>query len=194
MSVNLNGLNTFKKTNFNNYIKGPMIYSAMPDVWGRIIISADGPAWKRTRQAMVSIFTPKTFKVDDPESTLISYSKIHYYTHLISKIREETIEVLGDDGVDDQQSVTYENYKQFLWAQAVVLEALRLHPGVPKNVKLAVNADKIPGGPTIEAGDIVRWSDWQMARDPSIWGDDCGEFKPQRWFDDTDRQRARQFS
>ncbi|KAI7948156.1 hypothetical protein MJO28_010064 [Puccinia striiformis f. sp. tritici] len=104
---------------------------------------------------------------------------------LISKIREETIEVLGDDGVDDQQSVTYENYKQFLWAQAVVLEALRLHPGVPKNVKLAVNADKIPGGPTIEAGDIVRWSDWQMARDPSIWGDDCGEFKPQRWFDDT---------
>ncbi|POW11901.1 hypothetical protein PSTT_04971 [Puccinia striiformis] len=168
----------FFVANFNNYIKGPMIYSAMPDVWGRIIISADGPAWKRTRQAMVSIFTPKTFKVDDTESTLISYSKIHYYT-------QETIEVLGDDGVDDQQSVTYENYKQFLWAQAVVLEALRLHPGVPKNVKLAVNADKIPGGPTIEAGDIVRWSDWQMARDPSIWGDDCGEFKPQRWFDDT---------
>ncbi|KAH9460796.1 hypothetical protein Pst134EA_017113 [Puccinia striiformis f. sp. tritici] len=24
-----------------------------------------------------------------------------------------------------------------------------------------------------------------MARDPSIWGDDCREFKPQRWFDDT---------
>ncbi|KAI9622281.1 hypothetical protein H4Q26_015319 [Puccinia striiformis f. sp. tritici PST-130] len=80
---------------------------------------------------------------------------------LISKIREETIEVLGDDGVDDQQSVTYENYKQFLWAQAVVLEALRLHPGVPKNVKLAVNADKIPDGPTIEAGDIVRDGKWQ---------------------------------
>ncbi|KAH9460795.1 hypothetical protein Pst134EA_017112 [Puccinia striiformis f. sp. tritici] len=121
-------------------IRGPMIYPAMSDVWGRIIISADGPAWKRTRQAMVSIFTPKTFKVDDPESNLILYSKMHYYTRfcwsdlshltaqslswaffhllmnkdLISKIREETIEVLGDDGVDDQQSVTYENYKQFL--------------------------------------------------------------------------------
>ncbi|KAH9450497.1 hypothetical protein MJO29_009815 [Puccinia striiformis f. sp. tritici] len=358
-----------QKTNFNNYVKGPMIYPAMSDVWGSIIIAVDGPAWKRTRQAIVSIFAPKTFKtiiVPSMNQSMIGFAQVlttaaeerlpidicdlflrftldsfvrmtfskdlgicdaRYLNHsssisaapepsdstsrfaealdfsqsqvdfrlsimigwkliewlnigsmgkrmkescqvldefiyplidkrladssrkpdldakesshpdllslfittrderggglgrtelkeaaltliiagrdttaqslswaffhllmnkdLISKIREETIEVLGDDGVDDQQSVTYENYKQFLWAQAVVLEALRLHPGVPKNVKLAVNADKIPDGPTIEAGDIVRWSDWQMARDPSIWGDDCGEFKPQRWFDDT---------
>ncbi|KNE93217.1 hypothetical protein PSTG_13393 [Puccinia striiformis f. sp. tritici PST-78] len=316
-----------QKTNFNNYVKGPMIYPAMSDVWGSIIIAVDGPAWKRTRQAIVSIFAPKTFKtiiVPSMNQSMIGFAQVlttaaeerlpidicdlflrftldsfvrmtfskdlgicdaRYLNHsssisaapepsdstsrfaealdfsqsqvdfrlsimigwkliewlnigsmgkrmkescqvldefiyplidkrladssrkpdldakesshpdllslfittrderggglgrtelkeaaltliiagrdttaqslswaffhllmnkdLISKIREETIEVLGDDGVDDQQSVTYENYKQFLWAQAVVLEALRLHP------------------------------------------DDCGEFKPQRWFDDT---------
>ncbi|POW16399.1 hypothetical protein PSHT_06788, partial [Puccinia striiformis] len=312
---------------------GPLLQPVMLDVLGHGIFVADGPAWKRARQATVSIFTHKTFKVNDTKSTPISFSKdlgicdAGYLSHsglstalpqltdpttefpkafdlaqnqmdfrltatpgwqllewlnigsmgkrmkescqildefvyslidqrladlsrkpdlhdkesshpdllslfittrderggglgraelrdtalnliiagrdttaqalswaffhlvmnkeLICKIRDETIEVLGDDPVDDQLSVSYENYKQFVWTHAVVLEALRLHPSVPKNAKIALSDDKIPGGPTIEAGDMVRWSDWQMARDPSIWGDDCGDFKPQRWIDDT---------
>ncbi|KNE98919.1 hypothetical protein PSTG_07764 [Puccinia striiformis f. sp. tritici PST-78] len=123
----------------------------------------------------------------DTTAQALSWAFFHLVMNkeLICKIRDETIEVLGDDPVDDQLSVSYENYKQFVWTHAVVLEALRLHPSVPKNAKIALSDDKIPGGPTIEAGDMVRWSDWQMARDPSIWGDDCGDFKPQRWIDDT---------
>lgn len=85
----------------------------------------------------------------------------------------------------------------------------------PQNGKVALGADKIPGGPTIQAGDTMRWrlagshlfldklngtddslldhspihhpSDWQMGRDPSIWGPDCGEFKPERWIDEAGR-------
>jgi hypothetical protein len=30
----------------------------------------------------------------------------------------------------------------------------------------------------------LPYSDWQMARDPSLWGDDCGEFLPDRWIDE----------
>jgi cytochrome P450 len=50
---------------------------------------------------------------------------------LVSKIREQTTAVLGADRVNQQQ-VTYDNYKRFVWARAVLLEALRLHPSVPK--------------------------------------------------------------
>nr|AHK06540.1 putative cytochrome P450 [Puccinia horiana] len=93
---------------------------------------------------------------------------------IVAKIREEASAITGKDRAG---RVTYENNKEFKWAHAVILEALRLHPSIPK-------ADKIPGGPVIEAGDAVRWSDWAIARDPEVWGEDCLEFRPARWIDE----------
>lgn len=57
-------------------------------------------------------------------------------------------------------------------------------PSVPKNAWEALADDQIPNGPLIHKGDRVRWSDWQMARDPDIWGEDCSEYKPSRWIDE----------
>jgi len=103
---------------------------------------------------------------------------------ITSRIREEAMEILGEDP-DHQGRVTPENYRQFTTAYAALLEAIRLHPPVPNNMKYAMTDDKIPGGPTIEAGDCVKWSDWLLARDPEVWGQDCGEFLPDRWIDET---------
>lgn len=33
-------------------------------------------------------------------------------------------------------------------------------------------------------------SDYQMARDPNIWGADCCEFKPSRWLDESGKLRT----
>jgi hypothetical protein len=30
----------------------------------------------------------------------------------------------------------------------------------------------------------MHCSDWQMGRDASLWGADCGEFLPDRWIDE----------
>ncbi|PLW23395.1 hypothetical protein PCASD_11889 [Puccinia coronata f. sp. avenae] len=121
----------------------------------------------------------------DTTAQAISWAFFHLLMKkdLVSKIREQTTAVLGADRVNQQQ-VTYDNYKRFVWARAVLLEALRLHPSVPKNGLIALADDQIPGGPFIEAGSMVRWSDWQMGRDPSIWGTDCAEFKAERWIDE----------
>ncbi|KAI8451352.1 cytochrome P450 [Phakopsora pachyrhizi] len=83
----------------------------------------------------------------------------------------------------DESKVDYENYKDFTKTLAVFYEAVRLHPPVAKNAKFAVKHDKLPNGPLVEPGDCLRWSDWQMARDPDIWGNDCTEFLPSRWID-----------
>ncbi|KAI9622271.1 hypothetical protein H4Q26_015308 [Puccinia striiformis f. sp. tritici PST-130] len=112
---------------------------------------------------------------------------------LVLRIREEASGILGEE-----KRVTYENYKQFILAYAIVHETLRLHPSVPKDLKCVASDDQIPGGPRVEAGDMeganflylylwvvsYNYSDWQMGRDASIWGPDCGEFKPDRWIDD----------
>ncbi|EFP83989.2 uncharacterized protein PGTG_09702 [Puccinia graminis f. sp. tritici CRL 75-36-700-3] len=124
----------------------------------------------------------------DTTAHTLSWAFFHVLMNkdLVSKIREEAIEILGDQD-SDQDRVTYENYKQFIWSQAVVYEALRLHPSIPKSGRYVASDDRIPGGPTVEAGNLVRWSAWKMGRDASLWGPDCGEFKPDRWIDETGR-------
>lgn len=48
--------------------------------------------------------------------------------------------------------------------------------------KIAVGDDVIPnGGPRVEAGDIVSWSDWVMGRSRAIWGPDAPTWRPERW-------------
>jgi len=124
----------------------------------------------------------------DTTAEALSWAFFHLLMNkrAIQKIREEATEIFGDEESREER-VTYDNYKRFTWTNAVIFEALRLHPSVPKNVKLAVADDQIPGGPTIEAGDIVRWSDWTMGRDASLWGPDCAEFIPDRWIDEKGR-------
>eukprot|EP01117_Protostelium_nocturnum_P006943 TRINITY_DN248_c0_g1_i2.p1 TRINITY_DN248_c0_g1~~TRINITY_DN248_c0_g1_i2.p1 ORF type:complete len:317 (+),score=93.84 TRINITY_DN248_c0_g1_i2:716-1666(+) len=96
---------------------------------------------------------------------------------ICGKAREEIQSKLGEDQVE------YSNYKSLVYINAIFHEALRLHPSVPQNAKQALKDDQIPDGPKIKAWEWVRWSDWQMARDPEIWGEDCAEFKPSRWID-----------
>lgn len=124
----------------------------------------------------------------DTTAQALSWAFFHALMNrdLIAKIRAETNEIVGAAD-EDQERVTYENYKRFTWSYATFLETLRLHPSLPKNAKTALANDQIPGGPTIEAGDMVRWSDWQMGRDSRIWGPDCGEFLPDRWIDEMGR-------
>ncbi|GAA6032201.1 hypothetical protein JCM8097_007122 [Rhodosporidiobolus ruineniae] len=89
------------------------------------------------------------------------------------------VDALAEEAVAD-----FESFRGLVQTTAVFQEGLRLHPSVPKNAWEAVGDDQIPNGPRVEKGDIVFWSDWAMARDPSIWGPTAGEFDPQRWVDE----------
>lgn len=44
--------------------------------------------------------------------------------------------------------------------------------------------DILPNGIKVYAGERVRWSDWSMGRDKTVWGEDCCEFKPSRWINE----------
>ncbi|KAG0149237.1 hypothetical protein CROQUDRAFT_689445 [Cronartium quercuum f. sp. fusiforme G11] len=135
----------------------------------------------------------------DTTAQALSWTFFHLIKNpeLLEPMREEIEGLLPTD----EDLVDYNNYKQFKNVLAVFYEALRLHPSVPKvrprnylhlltlinslrNAKFAVKHDKLPDGPLIEPNDCLRWSDWQMARNPNIWGPDCEEFKPSRWIDE----------
>ncbi|GJJ79247.1 hypothetical protein EMPS_11607 [Entomortierella parvispora] len=95
---------------------------------------------------------------------------------IVRKLQEEIDNVLGDD------MPSYESSKQMKYAEACLYEALRLYPSVPRNIKVCVEDDVLPNGVEIKKGEFFQWSSWTMGRDPSIWGPDAKEYKPERWF------------
>lgn len=51
-----------QKTNFTNYVKGPMMHSVLHEVLGDGIFATDDEEWKRARQAISKIFNVNSFK------------------------------------------------------------------------------------------------------------------------------------
>lgn len=79
---------------------------------------------------------------------------------------------------------------------------------MPKNLKRVVADDVIQPVPLsssdglppinlppveVKAGESVVWSDWTMARLPEVWGEDCAEYRPERFYD-AEKNSCREFS
>uniref|UniRef100_A0A0D6QRG8 Cytochrome P450 n=1 Tax=Araucaria cunninghamii TaxID=56994 RepID=A0A0D6QRG8_ARACU len=77
---------------------------------------------------------------------------------------------------------TYEELKEMQYLHAALCESLRLYPSVPLDSKVALQDDVLPDGSVVKKGWIVDYSIYAMGRMESIWGGDCKEFKPERWF------------
>jgi len=80
---------------------------------------------------------------------------------------------------------TYEDMQgsRLPYLQAVISEALRLHPSVPIDAKETSNDDTLPDSTFVPAGTIVLYNIYAMGRDCSIWGDDAASFRPERWLE-----------
>ncbi|KAH7903521.1 cytochrome P450 [Hygrophoropsis aurantiaca] len=89
-----------------------------------------------------------------------------------------------------QGIIPYDKMADYPIHLAVFHETLRLWPGVPKNARLALRDDILPGIPDcggktipISKGDYVLWSDYAMMRNPKVWGTDSEIFNPGRHLD-----------
>uniref|UniRef100_A0A804LDD5 Uncharacterized protein n=2 Tax=Zea mays TaxID=4577 RepID=A0A804LDD5_MAIZE len=71
-----------------------------------------------------------------------------------------------------------------VYLHAALCESLRLYPPVPFERKTAVDADVLPSGKELMPGDSVLISNYCMGRMEGVWGKDCMEFRPERWFND----------
>ncbi|XP_026398350.1 alkane hydroxylase MAH1-like [Papaver somniferum] len=74
-----------------------------------------------------------------------------------------------------------EDLKGLVYLHAALCESLRLYPPLPINRKSAVKKDQLPDGSTVTPGIEILLSFYSVGRMPWIWGEDCLEFKPERW-------------
>ena len=77
----------------------------------------------------------------------------------------------------------FEDLKGLVYLHASICESLRLYPPVPVNVKGVTKEEVLPDGSLVKPGMQIFLSFYSVGRMSWIWGEDCLEFKPERWID-----------
>ncbi|KAK7271644.1 hypothetical protein RJT34_27713 [Clitoria ternatea] len=77
--------------------------------------------------------------------------------------------------------LSVEDVKNLVYLHGAICEALRLFPPIPFERKQAIEDDMLPSGHSVKKNTIVLLSLYAMGRFEDIWGEDCMEFKPERW-------------
>ncbi|XP_044502185.1 cytochrome P450 86A8-like [Mangifera indica] len=102
------------------------------------------------------------------------------------KILQELCGVLIDTRGDNmskwlEEPLGFEEVDRLIYLKAALSETLRLYPPVPEDSKHVISDDVLPDGTFVPAGSSVTYSIYATGRMRSTWGDDCLEFRPERW-------------
>lgn len=98
-----------------------------------------------------------------------------------AKIVEEIRENLPSRDVVNWKDLGVEGLNKLVYLHGAISEALRLYPPVPNEHKCALNSDVLPSGHKIKPNTIIVYSLYSVGRVEETWGEDCLEFKPERW-------------
>ncbi|KAK9037242.1 hypothetical protein V6N11_022161 [Hibiscus sabdariffa] len=91
-------------------------------------------------------------------------------------------ELLKETEKMGERLLDYESLKGLKLLKASLCESMRLYPPVAWDSKHAMVDDMLPDGTIVQAGDRVTYFPYGMGRMEALWGKDCNEFRPSRWF------------
>ncbi|KAJ4971729.1 hypothetical protein NE237_004828 [Protea cynaroides] len=80
-----------------------------------------------------------------------------------------------------EEPLGFDEVDQLVYLKAALSETLRLYPSVPGDFKYVLSDDILPDGTVVPGGSTVTYPIYAVARMKTIWGDDCLEFRPERW-------------
>ena len=118
------------------------------------------------------------------DTTAISLRAILYYTmkdqRVMRKLRQELRDALDAGKISNP--VSWKQSQELPYLDAVIKEALRLHPAVGLLLERIVPEAglKLPKGPILPSGTIVGANPWIIHRH-SVFGDTANRFIPERW-------------
>ncbi|KAM7257416.1 hypothetical protein ACFE04_013157 [Oxalis oulophora] len=108
------------------------------------------------------------------------------HPHVEERIINEITTVLKQSRGDAptkwiNEPLVFDEADKLVYLKAALAETLRLYPSVPEDFKYVVSDDVLPDGTCVPAGSTVTYSIYSMGRMKNIWGEDCMEFRPERW-------------
>ncbi|KAJ7250082.1 cytochrome P450 [Mycena haematopus] len=153
-------------------------------------LSASLPESQRLSEAEVVAQIPSFFAAGHETTSAATSWALHelsLHPGVQRELRKELFTISTDNPTMDQlNSLPY--------LESVVREVMRLHTPVPLLDRIAMQDDVLPlSNPYVDGtgkshdtllipkGLIIHIPIWTVNTDKDIWGDDAGEFKPQRW-------------
>lgn len=117
------------------------------------------------------------------DTTAISLRAILYYTlkhpRVMKKLRQELDQAFREGRISNP--VSWKQSQELPYLDAVIKEALRLHPAVGLLLERTVpDGLQLPDGPYLLPGTIVGANPWIIHRHP-VFGTDVDSFIPERW-------------
>ncbi|KAI5655463.1 hypothetical protein M9H77_32650 [Catharanthus roseus] len=79
------------------------------------------------------------------------------------------------------EPLVFEEVDRLTYLKAALSETLRLYPSVPQDSKHVIADDILPDGTFVPAGSSITYSIYSAGRMKYVWGEDCLEFRPERW-------------
>ncbi|KAL3624154.1 hypothetical protein CASFOL_032970 [Castilleja foliolosa] len=109
-------------------------------------------------------------------------NNIHVEEKIVKEISGVLLETRGENRAKwVEEPLTFDEAERLVYLKAALAETLRLYPSVPLDFKYVVSDDVLPDGTVVPAGSTVTYSIYSIGRMKSVWGEDCMEFKPERW-------------
>ncbi|PPD86663.1 hypothetical protein GOBAR_DD16395 [Gossypium barbadense] len=99
------------------------------------------------------------------------------HSNVVSAIKQEADRIIGEN----KELTCFDQMKELHYLQATVYESMRLYPPIQFDSKFCQNDDVLPDGSVLKKGTRVTYYPYAMGRIEEIWGEDCLEFKPERW-------------
>ncbi|GMI72194.1 cytochrome P450, family 96, subfamily A, polypeptide 10 [Hibiscus trionum] len=98
-----------------------------------------------------------------------------------NKIIEELESKIPAEDTKKRRLFDADEVKDLVYLHGALCEALRLYPPVPFQHKEPMKPGVLPSGHPVHPNMRILFNLYSMGRMKSIWGDDCSEFKPERW-------------
>ncbi|KNA09905.1 hypothetical protein SOVF_149250 [Spinacia oleracea] len=117
------------------------------------------------------------------DATSVTLSWFFYvlslYPHVASKIKKE-LQNNNNVMIDWKNNIKEMNWK-LVYLHGALCETMRLYPPMTFEAKAPIASDILPSGHHVNPNMLIVFSLYAMGRMKSIWGEDCNEFKPERW-------------
>ncbi|XP_073119929.1 alkane hydroxylase MAH1-like [Henckelia pumila] len=98
-----------------------------------------------------------------------------------NKILQEIKGVLLENASKKHIFSNVDELSKLVYLHSAICESLRLFPTGPFLLRVPNQEDVLPSGHKVNQTTKVMLCSYSMGRMPEIWGDDCHEFKPERW-------------
>ncbi|KFY28483.1 hypothetical protein V491_00439 [Pseudogymnoascus sp. VKM F-3775] len=160
--------------------------SGPPDLLSKFITAQQTHPNTVTQKEVLTLAVSMAFA--GSETTAISLSSIFYYllrnpptlTRLLAEL--DDAEKRGGFADATPGVVSWAEAQQLPYLDAVVKEAFRVHPaaGLPLE-RVIPPAGATIAGHFVPGGTIVGCSAWVLHQNPTIFGADSSQFRPERW-------------